>query len=245
MLELKRRDLVRADVFIAGQWTPAAEGQRFAVLNPADGSLVAQVADAGEAEAGAAVDAASAALPAWRALPAKARSAILRRWFAALEANAGDLATLISLEQGKPRAEALGEVAYGASYVQWFAEEAVRADGEVIPAPAGDRRILTVREGVGVVAAITPWNFPIAMLARKIAPALAAGCTVVAKPAEDTPLSALAIALLAAEAGVPDRSASFRRRAKPSMVAKSNMRDESLRAMSRGTVIRARPCRGI
>lgn len=234
MLELKRRDLVRADVFIAGQWTPAAEGQRFAVLNPADGSLVAQVADAGEAEAGAAVDAASAALPAWRALPAKARSAILRRWFAALEANAGDLATLISLEQGKPRAEALGEVAYGASYVQWFAEEAVRADGEVIPAPAGDRRILTVREGVGVVAAITPWNFPIAMLARKIAPALAAGCTVVAKPAEDTPLSALAIALLAAEAGVPDGVINVvpASRGRTPAISDAWMKDERVRKVS-------------
>ncbi len=202
-IEIARRDLVRADVFINGTWTPSATGARFAVLNPADDSLIAEVADGGAADAKAAADAASAALPAWRALPAKARAAVLKRWFAALEAHAGDLASLISLEQGKPRAEALGEVAYGAAYVQWFAEEAVRADGEVIPSPSPDRRLLAVREPVGVVAAITPWNFPIAMLARKVAPALAAGCTVIAKPSEDTPLSALAIALLAAEAGVP------------------------------------------
>jgi len=200
---LGRRDLIRADAFINGAWTPSAGGDRFAVLNPADESLIAEVADGGRDEALAAVDAASAALPAWRALPAKARAAVLRRWFATLEAHAEDLATLISLEQGKPRAEALGEVAYGAAYVQWFAEEAVRSDGEVIAPPSPDRRLLAVREAIGVVAAITPWNFPIAMLARKVAPALAAGCTVVAKPAEDTPLSALAIALLAAEAGVP------------------------------------------
>ncbi|MFG5410180.1 NAD-dependent succinate-semialdehyde dehydrogenase [Piscinibacter sakaiensis] len=190
-LDLTRRDLILADHLIDGRWCGAAAGARFAVTDPADGSL-------------AAVDAAQRALPAWRAKPARERAQVLKRWHAAILAHQEDLGRLISREQGKPLAEGRGEIAYAASYVEWFAEQAVRANGEVIPAPVGGRRLLALREPVGVVAVITPWNFPAAMIARKIAPALAAGCTVVGKPAEDTPLTSLALARLAQEAGVPD-----------------------------------------
>ncbi len=189
--------------FIAGQWRGAARSERFAVTNPADDSLVAEVPDSGAEDARAAVDAAHAAFPAWRALPAKQRAAILKRWNDLVMAKQDELGALISREQGKPLAEGRGEVAYAASYIEWFAEQATRAHGDVIPAPVGGRRMFAIKEPVGVVAAITPWNFPAAMIARKIAPALAAGCTVVAKPAEDTPLTSLALVRLAEEAGVP------------------------------------------
>ena len=189
--------------FIAGQWRGAARSERFAVTNPADDSLVAEVPDSGAEDARAAVDAAHAAFPAWRALPAKQRAAILKRWNDLVMAKQDELGALISREQGKPLAEGRGEVAYAASYIEWFAEEATRAHGDVIPAPVSGRRMFAIKEPVGVVAAVTPWNFPAAMIARKIAPALAAGCTVVAKPAEDTPLTSLALVRLAEEAGVP------------------------------------------
>ena len=189
--------------FIAGQWRGAARSERFAVTNPADDSLVAEVPDSGAEDARAAVDAAHAAFPAWRALPAKQRAAILKRWNDLVMAKQDELGALISREQGKPLAEGRGEVAYAASYIEWFAEEATRAHGDVIPAPVSGRRMFAIKEPVGVVAAVTPWNFPAAMIARKIAPALAAGCTVVAKPAEDTPLTSLALVRLAEGAGVP------------------------------------------
>ena len=202
-LTLSDPDLQRPRHYLAGDWRDAASGNRYDVFDPATGLAFAQVPDAGADDARAALDAAHAALPAWRAVPARQRANLLRRWHALLLQHQDDLGRLISREQGKPLAEACGEVAYAASYVEWFAEEAVRAYGDVIPAGAVGRRMLVLKEPVGVVAAITPWNFPAAMIARKIAPALAAGCTVVAKPAEDTPLTALALVRLAERAGVP------------------------------------------
>lgn len=189
--------------FIGGRWCDAQDGGRLPVLNPADDSRIAEVPDSTAADARAAVDAAQAALPAWRATPAKQRATLLKRWNDLILQYQDVLGALISQEQGKPLAEGRAEVAYAASYVEWFAEEATRANGEVIPAPVPGRRMLALREAVGVVATITPWNFPAAMIARKIAPALAAGCTVVAKPAEDTPLTALALVALAEQAGLP------------------------------------------
>ncbi|NRF67515.1 NAD-dependent succinate-semialdehyde dehydrogenase [Aquincola sp. S2] len=201
-LTLQRDDLMPGRNLI-GEWREAAEGRRFDVTDPATDTVFASVPDSGAADAHAAVDAAHAAFPAWRALPAKQRAQILKRWNALMLAHQDDLGKLISREQGKPLAEGRGEVAYAASYVEWFAEEATRANGDVIPAPVAGRRMLALKEPVGVVAAITPWNFPAAMIARKIAPALAVGCTVVCKPAEDTPLTSLALVRLAEEAGVP------------------------------------------
>jgi succinate-semialdehyde dehydrogenase/glutarate-semialdehyde dehydrogenase len=189
--------------FIDGEWQSALSGETFAVHNPATGEVIANVPDSQPADARAATDAASRAFPGWREKLPKERAAILRKWYDAIVANGEDLARLISLEQGKPLAEGRGEVAYGASYVAWFAEEASRIYGDIIPQQQRGKRMTALKEPVGVVAAITPWNFPLAMIARKIAPALAAGCTVVAKPAEDTPLTALALLKLAQEAGVP------------------------------------------
>ncbi len=203
MLKLACSDLIVSHAWIGNQKVASSDGACFAVTNPADGSVIATVADCGAAEAAAAVDAADLAFASWRKLLAKDRAQHLQAWLAMVRKHADDLAKLISLEQGKPLSESRGEVAYGAAYIEWFAEEAKRIYGELIPEPAQGRRILVSKEPVGVVATITPWNFPIAMLARKIAPALAAGCTVVAKPAEDTPLSALALAYLACEAGIP------------------------------------------
>ncbi len=205
-LTLTRTDLVRSANFIAGQWSGASASSGSAVLkvtNPATGGVITSVPDSGAAEALAALDAAHAAFPTWRKVPAKQRAAILKRWNDLVLLHQNDLGKLISREQGKPLAEGKGEVAYAASYIEWFAEEATRANGDVIPAPVTGRRMFALKEPVGVVAAITPWNFPAAMIARKIAPALAAGCTVVCKPAEDTPLTSLALVLLAHEAGVP------------------------------------------
>ncbi|MDR3100169.1 MAG: NAD-dependent succinate-semialdehyde dehydrogenase [Paraburkholderia sp.] len=196
-------DLIRADNFIDGKWVPAASGKRFAVTDPATGEVIAQVADSGPADARAATDAAARALPAWRDALPKERAAVLHRWHALIVENADALGRLISLEQGKPFAEGRGEVMYGASYVAWFAEEATRVYGDLIPQQQRGKRMSAVKEPIGIVAAITPWNFPLAMIARKIAPALAVGCTVVGKPAEDTPLTALALVMLAHEAGVP------------------------------------------
>lgn len=202
-MQLTRSDLILQRALIGGQWVAEGGGRTFAVTNPADGATLASVPDCGAAEARAAVDRAQGAFPEWRALTAKERARLLNRWFHALLANRDDLARLIALEQGKPLHEASAEVEYGAAYVEWFAEEAKRVYGDIIPAPVRGRRVLVAKEPVGVVAAITPWNFPVAMLARKIAPALAVGCTVVAKPAEDTPLSALALGKLAEEVGIP------------------------------------------
>jgi succinate-semialdehyde dehydrogenase/glutarate-semialdehyde dehydrogenase len=196
-------DLLRDQAYIDGKWVPGAGGATFPVTNPADGSVLAEVADCGLDETRAAIDAAEAALPGWRAKTAKERAGILRKWFDLIMANQEDLALLMTSEQGKPLAEARGEVAYGAAFIEWFAEEGKRADGNMIPSPWPTSRVMVIKQPIGVVAAITPWNFPIAMLTRKVGPALAAGCTVVAKPAGETPLCALALAELGERAGVP------------------------------------------
>jgi succinate-semialdehyde dehydrogenase/glutarate-semialdehyde dehydrogenase len=193
--------LLKSDALIGGTWVGAA--QRFAVHDPATGDALAHVALLGEAEAQAALLAAERALPAWRALPAKERAAVLQRWFQLIQQHELDLARILTSEQGKPLAEARGEVGYGASFVQWFAEEARRMYGETVPTTDPSKRYLVLKQAIGVCAAITPWNFPIAMITRKVAPALAAGCTVVLKPAEATPLSALALGELAQRAGMP------------------------------------------
>jgi len=202
-MQLKDPALFRKDAFVDGAWIAADSGKRFAVANPANGQAVAEVADLGAGETRRAIAAAAAAYPAWRAKSGKDRAGVMRAWFNLLMANADDLAAIMVTEQGKPLAEAKGEVAYGASFIEWFAEEAKRVYGDSIPTVWGDKRLFALKEPIGVCAAITPWNFPIAMITRKIAPAIAAGCTVVAKPAEQTPLSALALAELAARAGVP------------------------------------------
>ena len=202
-LSCERADLLCAQSFLDGRWTDASDNRVFAVTDPATGALIANVPDCTPADAAAAVDAAQRAFLSFRHVSARERAALLRRWHALILANQEDLARLMSSEQGKPLAESRTEVAYGASYVEWFAEEAKRASGDIIPQQNGSHRILVVKQPVGVVAAITPWNFPLAMLARKIAPALAAGCAVVCKPAEDTPLTALAMGRLLEEAGAP------------------------------------------
>lgn len=189
--------------FIDGQWVAAVSGRRFAVTNPASGDVMAQVANMGREDAMAAVAAAHAALLAWRATTSKERSIRLKRWNELILAHADALAQLMTAEQGKPLAEAKGEVIYGASFVEWFAEEAKRVYGDVIPSPMAGRKLFVFKEPIGVAAAITPWNFPLAMITRKCAPAIAAGCTVIVKPAEATPLTALALADLAAQAGFP------------------------------------------
>lgn len=200
---LKRSELLRTRNFIGGQWLPAADAAKLEVIDPATLSEIARVADSGATDARAALDAAHAAFPAWRDKSGRERAQLLKKWHSLILAHQDDLAKIIASEQGKPMAEARGEVAYGASYVEWFAEEATRTHGDVIPEPVRGKKLFAVKEPVGVVAAITPWNFPLAMIARKLAPALAAGCTVVAKPAEDTPLTALALVALAEEAGFP------------------------------------------
>jgi succinate-semialdehyde dehydrogenase/glutarate-semialdehyde dehydrogenase len=203
MTPLNDPTLLKQLCYIDGQWQAADNGATLAVTNPASGETLAHVPLAGAGETRRAIAAAAAALPAWRKKTAAERSRILRRWFELLLANKDDLALLMTLEQGKPLAEARGEIIYAASFLEWFAEEAKRAYGEVIPSPMASSRLLVVKEPVGVCAAITPWNFPSAMITRKVGPALAAGCTVVLKPAEQTPLSALALAELAERAGVP------------------------------------------
>ena len=200
---LKDSNLFRDRCFIDGQWVEADSRARIKVDNPADGSVVGTVPDCGAAETRRAIEAANAALPAWRALLAKERAVILRKWFDLMVANADDLAQLLTAEQGKPLAEAKGEVLYGASFIEWFAEEGKRTYGDVIPSPTPQRRIVVIKQPIGVVGAITPWNFPNAMITRKAGPALAAGCTMVLKPASQTPYSALAIAELAQRAGIP------------------------------------------
>jgi succinate-semialdehyde dehydrogenase/glutarate-semialdehyde dehydrogenase len=196
--------LLREQAFIAGRWCDADNHATITVTDPATGQALAQVPDMGEAETRRAIIAARDALPAWRARPAQERSQILRRWFDLMIQHDAELARLMTREQGKPLAESLGEIRYAASFLEWFAEEGKRVYGELIPAPRADRRLMVMRQGIGVCAAITPWNFPAAMITRKVGPALAAGCTMVLKPANETPLSALALAELAAQAGVPD-----------------------------------------
>ncbi len=195
--------LLRDKAFVAGEWSAADRGAVFPVRDPANGAMLAEVSDLGAAETRRAIEAADRAWPAWRARTGKERAAVLRRWFDLITANADDLARLMTAEQGKPLAEARGEIAYAASFVEWFAEEAKRVYGDTMPSPAGNQRIVVLKQPIGVCAAITPWNFPAAMITRKVAPALAAGCTVVVKPAEQTPLSALALAELARRADFP------------------------------------------
>jgi succinate-semialdehyde dehydrogenase/glutarate-semialdehyde dehydrogenase len=202
-MKIQDQSLLRSTCFSDGKWITADDGTTFAVRDPATGAALANVPNCGAAETQRAIAAADAALPAWRELPAKGRAQVLQRWFAAINRNADDLAQMITAECGKPLAEAKGEVAYGASFVEWFAEEGKRAYGETIPATLADKRLVVIKQAIGVCAAITPWNFPLAMITRKVAPALAAGCTVVVKPAEQTPLTALALAALAEAAGFP------------------------------------------
>jgi succinate-semialdehyde dehydrogenase / glutarate-semialdehyde dehydrogenase len=202
-MKLRDPDLLRTRAFVGGKWLDAVNGATHEVVNPATREPLGTVPDMGAAETRRAIEAASQAFPAWAALTAKERGAILRRWYELLMANQEDLATLMTAEQGKPLAEAKGEISYGASFIEWFAEEGKRLYGDLIPPHQSDRRLLVLRQPVGVVAAITPWNFPLAMITRKAGPALAAGCTIVIKPASQTPYSALAAAALAARAGVP------------------------------------------
>ncbi len=200
---LSRPDLVCDQAFISGEWVNAASGKTFNVTNPARGDVIAQVPDLSRAEVAAAIAMAEKAQKPWAARAAKERANILRKWFDLLMANQEDLAIIMTAEQGKPLAEARGEVAYGASFVEWFAEEAKRIYGETIPGHMADKRITVIKQPIGVAAGITPWNFPNAMIARKVAPALAAGCSFVIRPASLTPLSALAMAKLGEEAGIP------------------------------------------
>jgi succinate-semialdehyde dehydrogenase/glutarate-semialdehyde dehydrogenase len=199
---LRDPELFREACYIDGRWIEAS-GTSIPVDDPATGEIIGVVPQLGRAAMKEAIDAAAAAGPAWRARTGKERAAVLRRWFDLIMANQEDLAKLMTLEQGKPLAESRGEVAYGAAFIEWFGEEAKRAYGDTIPSHARDKRIVVIKEPIGVVGCITPWNFPIAMMTRKVGPALAAGCTVVAKPASMTPFSALALAVLAERAGVP------------------------------------------
>jgi len=201
LTQLKDPALFKTRAWIDGEWSGGAA--TFAVLDPADNTEIARVPDFGAAEAHRAIAAAHAALPDWRAKTGKERAAVLRRWYDLVIEHADDLAAIMTAEQGKPLAEARGEVLYGASFLEWFAEEAKRVNGDVLASPAHDRKLIVLKQPIGVCASITPWNFPIAMITRKVAPAIAAGCTIVVKPAEQTPLCALALAELAQRAGVP------------------------------------------
>lgn len=202
-ISITDKRLLKTGAYINGQWTASDDGTTLDVTNPATGEVLARVANCGTAETRRAIDAAQTAQRAWSRTSVKERSAILRKWFNLMMENQEDLAQILTAEQGKPLAEARGEIAYGASYIEWFAEEGKRIYGDTIPHSTSDQRLLVIKQPVGVVACITPWNFPNAMLTRKIAPALAAGCTVVCKPANATPLSAYAFAELAERAGVP------------------------------------------
>jgi len=202
-LSLNDSELFRQQAYIGGRWCEADNGTSFQVTNPATGEVLAQVPDMGAAETRRAIEAAKAAWPGWRHKTAKERANLLRKWHDLMMANLDDLARLMTAEQGKPLAESKGEIGYAASFIEWFAEEGKRVYGDTIPSPWNDRRLVVVKEPVGVCCAITPWNFPAAMITRKAGPALAAGCTMVAKPAESTPLSAFALAVLAERAGIP------------------------------------------
>ena len=202
-MNLSDQSLLKTEAFIGGEWVAADSGSEFAVVNPANGSQIASVANCSESDTEKAISAAENVLPEWRAKTSKERAAILKEWYRLILENQEDLAIILSAEQGKPLAESRGEIGYGASFIEWFAEEGKRIYGDVIPGHAQDKRIIVIRQPVGVTAAITPWNFPNAMITRKVGPALAAGCTMVVKPAEATPLSALALAELSLRAGVP------------------------------------------
>ncbi len=202
-LPLNDPSLLQNKAYINGQWVDADDGATVAVTNPATGEVITEIAKVGGVETRRAIEAADAAMQDWKKLPAKTRAQVLRKWFDLMMENQEDLAIIMTAEQGKVLAESRGEVAYGAAFMEWFGEEAKRIDGDVIPGPSSDKRIVCIKQPIGVVAAITPWNFPNAMIARKAAPALAAGCSIVIKPATETPLSAFAMAVLAERAGVP------------------------------------------
>ena len=202
-LVLKDPSLLKTKAYISGEWQSADDATTFEVKNPATGETIATVPRMGTTETCRAIDTANTAWPAWRATTAKHRATILRKWHDLMLENADDLAKILTTEQGKPLAEAKGEILYAASFLEWFAEEGKRVNGDTIPTPANDKRIVVTKEPIGVCAAITPWNFPAAMITRKVGPALAAGCPIIVKPAEATPLSALALAVLAERAGVP------------------------------------------
>jgi succinate-semialdehyde dehydrogenase/glutarate-semialdehyde dehydrogenase len=203
VINLSNQSLFKQQCYVAGEWVSAQSGKTFPVTNPSTGGFLTEVADLGASDTQLAVEAAEKALAPWQAKTAKERALLLRRWNQLILDNQDDLALLMTLEQGKPLAEAKGEVLYGASFIDWFADEARRIYGDTIPTFAKDRRVMTIKQAVGVVAAITPWNFPIAMITRKVGPALAAGCTIVIKPSDETPLCALALAELAHQAGIP------------------------------------------
>ena len=203
MLELRDPGLLKGQAYIGGSWSDAGSGARFPVTNPATGEVIVECANLDAEDVRSAIEAAHMAQPAWRAKTAKERAGLMRKWFELIMANQEDLARLMTAEQGKPLAETRGEVAYGASFIEWFAEEGKRIYGDVVPTHAAGKRVLVLKEPVGVVAAVTPWNFPNAMITRKAAPALAAGCTFIIKPASETPLSATALAELAHRAGIP------------------------------------------
>ncbi|MCU4567601.1 NAD-dependent succinate-semialdehyde dehydrogenase [Acinetobacter radioresistens] len=202
-MQLKNSGLFKQQVFIDGQWLEAEQNKSFAVINPTTGETIAHVPSVSEQQVVKAVEAADQALQSWKQTTAKERSILLKKWYQLMIEHQEDLAIILSTEQGKPMTESRGEILYGASFIEWFAEEAKRTYGDVIPHDKQGRRLLVIRQPVGVVAAITPWNFPNAMITRKVGPALAAGCTVVIKPASETPLSALALVALAEEAGIP------------------------------------------
>jgi succinate-semialdehyde dehydrogenase/glutarate-semialdehyde dehydrogenase len=223
---------IPAHAYVGGDWRPAADAATFAVLDPATGDALAEVADAGSGDAIAALDAACAAQDAWAATSPRQRSEILRRAYELMIANRDQLAALVTAEMGKPLSESAGEVSYAADFFRWFAEEAVRVGGEYRTAPAGTSRILTTRKPVGPCLLITPWNFPLAMITRKVAPALAAGCTMVVKPAEQTPLSALALAGLLAEAGVPAGACNVIPTSRPAETVSALLADRRLRKLS-------------
>lgn len=202
-MDISNQALFKQQCYINGAWQNATSAQTLTVINPANGQLVGTIPNMGSIETRLAIQAAHAALPAWRSKTAKERSQLLRRWYDLILSNLNDLAIILTTEQGKPLAEAQGEIRYGASFIEWFAEEAKRVYGDIIPAPIQNQHIAVIKQPIGVVGAITPWNFPNAMITRKCAPALAAGCTVVIKPAESTPYSAFALAELAEQAGIP------------------------------------------
>ncbi|MBA4492580.1 NAD-dependent succinate-semialdehyde dehydrogenase [Paracoccus sp. S1E-3] len=200
---LKDPSLLETRAYVAGEWIDADDGRTFDVINPARGDVIAQVADLSRAEVARAIEAAALAMKDWAARPAKERAQIMRRWFDLMMANQDDLGTILTAEMGKPLAEAKGEIAYGASFIEWFGEEAKRVYGETIPGHMADKRLTVIRQPIGVVGSITPWNFPNAMITRKCGPAIAAGCGFVGRPAAETPLSALALAVLGERAGLP------------------------------------------
>ncbi len=202
-ISLNDSDLFRQQAYIGGHWCDADNAKTFPVHNPATGELLAQVPDMGAAETRRAIEAAKQVWPEWRRKSAKERASLLRKWYELIMANVDDLAWIMTAEQGKPLGESKGEIAYAASFIEWFAEEGKRVYGDTIPSPWADKRLVVIKEPVGVCGAITPWNFPAAMITRKAGPALAAGCTMIAKPAESTPLSAFALAVLAERAGIP------------------------------------------